>query len=347
MAGLWGSTPKLEAKRVGVPIRTLLPNTEPFDESVSVIGIASPRKLTTVHSLLEGKIASCSKREGDTVQKGEVVCSLDSTVVDLELARARNAIASTERAIDPEFLEKQRKLFEAGVIGQIDFEKIRLEAERAHALLSEARNALSMVQKKKELHHIIAPFQGRIIELKAQAGLPIAPSVPAAVLTTEGGMVLKSEVPAKYFSKVRAGAPIRYLSVAGEPLEKNCCENVLTAKSSVIQMEKQTFLVESPIQIDQVAPGILVRSEIVLKRSESSVTIPFGSIVEWSSETKEGKIFVFDLDSRSAVLRRVKTSDPKSDKVNVLEGLKSMEEVVFPIPSTLTHGVAVVKEEGP
>jgi membrane fusion protein, multidrug efflux system len=328
-------------------VQTVLPDLRGFDESVEVLGIATPRKVTTVHSLLEGRITGCRKKSGDLVQKGEVICTLDESVVNIDYLRAKNAVESTQRALNPTVLLQQKKLFDAGVIGQLDYEKLRIEVEKATALQQEALNGLSLVEKKRELHKIVAPFEGTIVEMKAQAGQPISPAIPVAVLASTGGMILKSEVPAKYYSLVKIGTEVSVVSVAGQSVERDCttCAAVVTAKSDVVQVEKQTFVIESPLSLKESAPGILVRSKILLKRNKPSMVIPFASVVEWDSATKLGKVFIHDDFAGRVFLKEILTTDPVSDFVHVRKGMESTDRVVYPLPANISNGAVMRRKK--
>ena len=343
-------------------LKVVNPSLGWFYETVGVVGLATPKNVSTVHFLTEGKVEGCRVEPGRNVASGEELCRIDATLVNLEMDRAEAAVKSASRAVDPEFLQRQKNLFESGVIGQIDYEKIRIEAEKAASLLSEASSILAMLQKKRELHVLRAPFSGKVLEVRTQKGMPISPALPAVVLSSTGALVIKAEVPARFFNDVVIGKRFLVSSIAGESLtggaqepareREEATSPVVIGKSENIVPEKQVFTVEvagfSRELSEKLVAGMLVSAELVLHGYPKATTIPFAALTEWESKTKAGSVFVVDENSTIRA-RAVKTTAPRGELVHIKEGLSTGEFVVFPVPAFVVEGdkvIAVLSQEG-
>lgn len=329
-------------------VSLLKPAADAFEETAEIVALVSPKTMSSVHFLLAGKVEGCGVKVGDVVAAGAALCTLDSSIAKLERERARAAVANSARALDSDFLSQQKRLFEGGVIGQGDYERVRIEAEKAASLRDDARTGLALAEKKWELHTLRAPFRGRVVEVRARAGLPIGPEVPAVVLSALDGLVLKAEVPARHWEHVDLGSQFVLESVAAQkvnpkslPYKEGEPRFSVVRKAPAVSVEKQTFEVElaalTPVSI-ALAPGMLVSGKLILARHEFSRTLPLEAFVSWKSDTKEGEVFRKDPLTRRARLVRVRTTSPSKGRVHVIEGLGSLDEIVSPVPPHLTDG---------
>jgi RND family efflux transporter MFP subunit len=303
-----------------------------------------------VHFLLPGKVDACGVKVGDAVEAGQVLCSLDASVVRLEKERAQAALANAERALDSTFLDRQKTLYESGVIGQGDYERVRVEAERGSSLRDDARTALALVEKKLALHVLKAPFRGRIVDVRARAGLPIGPEVPAFVVSSLDGLVLKAEVPAKHWAAVDKGTNFLLKSVASMALSsslggENAPRFAVVDKAPSVDLAKQTFDVEllpvGRLPSVGLAPGMLVSGALVVARYEPGLTLPLEALVAWDASTREGEVFVREPESGVVVARKVTTSGASGGRVHLLKGISDDDDVVSPVPPHLAAGDVV------
>ena len=346
-----------------ISVTLVRPRTSPFEESVDLLAVVSPKTLTSVHFLVPGKVEACFVKVGDAVALGAPLCRLDTSVVKLERDRAQAGVANADRALDSDFLARQRKLYESGVIGQGDYERVRVEAERAASLRDDARTALALADKKWELHGLRAPFRGRVVDVRARAGLPISPEIPAVLLSSLDGVVLKGEVPAKQWSRVAVGTAFTLTSVAsvalpsesgvgaGEGTVEGPGEKygrprfTVTSKAPSVAPEKQTFEIELAPSGAQgsvpLAPGMLVSGSLVVARHEKGLALPVEALVSWDSATGEGEVFLRNAGTGKVELVKVRTTPPTGGFVHVLTGLDPQATVVSPVPPNLTEGDVV------
>jgi|GEM_PF-4130289 len=340
-----GMTPSAQVGNgdvAGATVSVVRPRRENFQDETGLVALVSPRTVASAHFLVPGRVESCRVQPGDTVAAGEVLCRLDLGVVNLEKERARAGVNSAERALDGDFLERQKALYESGVIGQGDFERVRIESEKGMALRDDARTALALAEKKADLHTLRAPFAGKVMEVRTRKGMPVSPEVPAVVLSSAGAFVLKAEVPARHWARVRKGTELRVTSVASESVAEPGLLFRVSEKSPSVNVEKQGFEVEfiavSPLKNVELAPGMLVSGILALAAFDAVPVLPFEALTRWESVRGEGEVFV--RDPRSGRVRSVslRTSPPVKGLVRVLSGLDEFAEVVSPVPASLREG---------
>lgn len=326
----------------------------PYVETVPFLGVLMPSKVVSLHFAVGGRLDQCFVKNGDLVPKGAPICALDSSVVDLEVERARAARQAARKIVDPGFAESQRELFESGVIGQVDYEKVRVQSESAGAAERDANALLELALKKRAEHMLRAPWDGRISGLSLAPGQLLTPDVTVGYLgaasaarSPSAPQVFRVELKlhARWFGTVQPGDRAELTQLAGRMLETPL-EAKVTETASEIVPETQMFGVnleltqpDSAATAGALAQGMLVKGNIRKLSSEATLVIPAASVVEWDHEDN-GRVFVIGADDRLR-LRTLKLGRYNKDQIVVREGLEIGERLVESWAPGLYEGLAV------
>lgn len=333
----------MRARRVANVIKA---HKTDFIQNVPFLGYVEPRRLASLHFLLAGRVANCRLREGARVVAGEEICRLDMTAVNLEVARSLGAMQAAQRVLETNLPEKQKELFEAGVIGQAEFEQVRVQSETGKAQLGDSSKVYEMVLKKQGEHVLRAPWEGTLTRLLAKPGQPIAPEIPAAVFSDEKGFQIRTDLHASYFTKIRTGAIGQIRAISSKRI-KSSGNLVVVEKASSITPSTQSFQVALALK-DELIPaeltsGIIVSGEIELKRIMGALVIPESSLNTWR---QDGSSSVFIVDSEGRLrLKEIKTGAMDKGQVVVEEGLTEQDRVVREIAPDFVNGMAVETQE--
>ncbi len=84
-----------KVEQPGSQTRTLLLAKQDLTESVTVNGTVKSTAVTNVTSNSAYKVAEILVKEGETVAEGDVLCRLDTTEIDKEIAKKKTAMAET------------------------------------------------------------------------------------------------------------------------------------------------------------------------------------------------------------------------------------------------------------
>lgn len=147
-----------------IPVESYLIAPGPYEEKILASGIVSPSDTVALTAPLRGQITAIAVEEGDTVQAGQLLISLDATEILLEIeelsagkavleARASelssrlypNALENLQQAEREasdalKTLEDARKLYEAGAISRDRYEEISHAYDRSRSDVVIARN---------------------------------------------------------------------------------------------------------------------------------------------------------------------------------------------------------------
>ncbi|MEO1007183.1 MAG: efflux RND transporter periplasmic adaptor subunit [Planctomycetota bacterium] len=171
-------------------VRVDLARMEPLETWRQSTGEIRAIRRSVLASEEEGLVIEIMVREGDAVRAGEVIAALDDTRAALSLRRAEAAVA-TSRAVIAERralvenatrdLDRTRRSYESGGgnLREIDNAETalatanaRLAAAEATLALDEAEVALA-AQRVSDMK-IVAPFAGRVVSKRAEAGQWVA-----------------------------------------------------------------------------------------------------------------------------------------------------------------------------
>lgn len=203
--------------------------TVPNNGVLSASGYVTARRLATVSAEITGRMAEVLIEEGMSVQAGQVLARLDTTLAKTELGIAEGNVRSARGARDAAVAdnnEAQRALARIrGVKAKefastADLTRAEAAAEAAAARLVQAqgnlRSADQSAARAKALldkHEIRAPFAGVVTTKDAQPGEIVSPAAAGGGFTRTGvctivdmnSLEVEVEVNEAFISRVKPG----------------------------------------------------------------------------------------------------------------------------------------------
>lgn len=329
----------------------------------SITGVSSgtvePLRRVRLQALLPLRIREVNFREGERIEKGDVIIKLDDSEIKIKLDLQKAALTSAElrlREIEERYrlilqnYERAKKLFKEGMISDSGFDETRIQFNAAEKELAIARNALkearlgvSLTGEELEKTNIRAPFDGLISFLDATAG-EIPPyagmdvtTVTSATMTTSetkpfceviDDSILKVEVPFDEVDakKIKLGQASR---ITSDLAPDRVFDGRVSYVSSVISKTlEQNRTVDVEIDISEedkewLPVGASVDVEIILDVEEDVLTVPTNTVIE-----RDGRRFVYAVEDGRITKRYIKTGISNWEFAGVLEGLKEGDNVV-------------------
>lgn len=320
--------------------RTAHPARRTMIEDVSFLGFVEPSQMVNVHFLVPGRVADCDVREGQLVRAGEPLCQLDDSAVRLEVLRAKNALDAARKLLETNLLEKQKALFDAGVIGQSEFEQVRLQTEGAKAQLQDAETVHEMALKKHREHTLTAPIDGKVARLLVKAGQPTSPEFPAAIILNEKTLQINANLHAMHFSRIHLGMTGAIARFATEDLSKPIPVQVAD-KATTVDPATQTFrvglLVDASAK-DRLASGLLVSGKLHIEIHEKALAVPQTALFAWKPS---GEASTFVVEGGRLRIRDFRAGVLADGWIEVREGLRETDEVVTEIAPDFLPGLPV------
>ena len=322
-----------------------------------------------------GRVSEVAVDLGSRVRKGQVLARLDPTDFRIRVEQAEAALRQvraglglipdgTDDRVDPEKTalvrearavlteaslnrERMALLREKDLIARAEFDAAvsrfmvaegRYQAavedvRNRQELLSERRSSLSLARQQLADAVLHAPIDGAVRERRASVGEFLAAGAPVVQLVRIHPLRLRVAVPERDAAAVRIGQPVR-VRPEGASAEHS---GRVVRLSPAIQEQNRTLVVEAEVANNEgrLRPGSFARAEIVVEPDRAAVLVPATAIVTFAGIEK-----VFGVKDGLAVEKRIRTGRRSGDRVEVLEGLASGEQVVVE-PGNLAGGLPV------
>ena len=302
-------------------------------EAVGTIRAAQTSQLA---SQTMGNIVELRAHEGDRVQRGQVLAIIDDAqpraAVDrataAESAARQEVLASdSDLALAQSTLARYQTLYDRKSVSPQEFDEVkaRYQAALAHrdmtrAGQAQAEAALEQARTSFSYTRILAPFDGVIIEKKADPGMLASPGLPLFTIEGLGHYRLEATVNESDLRYVRMGEQVPVIVDALETAQKGKVVQIVPAADS----GSRSFLVKIDLPADtRLRSGLFGRAEFS-RGNRSSLLIPQTAVVERGQ--LQG-VYVLDQD-RIANLRYVTLGKPAGSVVEVLAGLQEGERLV-------------------
>jgi membrane fusion protein, multidrug efflux system len=307
-------------------VSTFVPAKRPFEHKVDVRGSVASRKNVLISAQIPGIIEKVHVREGQRVQKGQVLVALDAAVIRHNIKELKTALELANT-----IFEKQSRLWQQKIGTEVQY----LEAKNRKESLE---SQLATTQAQLDQSIIRAPFNGTIDEVQAREGEMASPGVPVVRITSPEDMYIKADVSERFIGKFSKGDKVDVYF----PLQDKRIASTIAAVSEVINPENRTFSVEIvlPKTDFTLKPNQVTVLEIRDYFNREAITVPTRLILKDDSGEY---IYGVQGEGKNKVAKkiRVKSGVSYNGRTEILEGLTGNEEIVDKGFRDLAEGVQV------
>lgn len=147
-----------------VPITVSIVQEADVADKVEFVGRIEAIEHVDVHARVEGFLQSLNFREGDDVERGDLLYVIEPDQFQAAVDQAKAQVASARAALRNAELTLQRRqeLFKNRNVSQADLDKAIADRGAAAAALDSARAALRVAELNFGYTHVMAPISGRI-----------------------------------------------------------------------------------------------------------------------------------------------------------------------------------------
>lgn len=157
----------------------------------------SPRDYTTLAAEIGAKVNRIAVKEGQSFKAGQVLVTLDCSLVKAQQARAHAELASAEN-----INAANRRLAELNSIGKVELDTSASQVDKARAELAYVDATLAKCS-------ITAPFNGRVAEQKAREQQFVQAGQPLLDILDDSALELEFIVPSRWLSWLKTGYPFK------------------------------------------------------------------------------------------------------------------------------------------
>jgi RND family efflux transporter MFP subunit len=313
------------------PVRTAPAVSAAVTDEVRAVGLLTPRDELRLSFKVGGVIDAVMVDAGDRVKAGQVLAVLKRTEVEAAVAQATEAAEKARRD-----LERARQL-------RADEVATEEQVEDLTTAYNVARSNLQAAQFNARFARIEAPADGVVLQRLAQASELVQGGQPVVVLgATDQGWIVRASLADRDAVRVTVGD---LAVVAFDAFPDREFEGRVTRIGSSADPYTGTFEVEIDVAPGgaRFARGLVAKVGIALKGENGGArgtVVPVTAIVE--ANGADGTVFVFDAATGVARQRQVVLGQIVGERVVVVQGLASGEQVVTDGAAWLTDGRAVL-----
>jgi RND family efflux transporter MFP subunit len=294
--------------------------------------------------MVQGNLTQIRVHSGDHVKAGQQLMEIDPKVQLASVAAARATELQKKALFDYNMIEveRQRKLFEAGVTSRDAYDQARQSYENTKADYQSAVELRKTQQEQLAYYSIRAPFDGVVGDIPVHVGDFVTPAtVPASFLTTvdeNKDLEAYIYVPTERSGQVRKGLEVQLTDNSGKVLETSKIDFLSPEVDSTLQ----GILVKAPVHA---TPEMLRNAQMVKAKIIWSTT-PMAVIPVLAVTRQGGQSFVFVAQQQNghyvAHQTAVTLGDTVGNNYSVSSGLNAGDRVIVSATQFLVNGMPVM-----
>jgi RND family efflux transporter MFP subunit len=289
-----------------------------------------------ISTRISGWVATIPVKEGDKVEKGQLLIKLRDNDINAKLLQAEAAIsaATTHFNNTQTNLKRIERLFDQNAATQKELDDMKAAFSAAEAQLITAKQQKAEILEMQRYFEIRSPISGVITRKFINSGELATPGVSLLVVEDLHQVKVVSKVPETLFKTLTPGDDV-WVKV-GEPIAGSVSGKINRIIPGADPRSRQ-FDIE--ILLDN--PGFRIQSGVY-------ATVNFTGSGELGLYIPEVALFnrgqlegVYLIDDGIAKLRWVKTGRKIGNMVEILSGLNENEQIVLEPTTGIRDGIPV------
>jgi membrane fusion protein (multidrug efflux system) len=306
-----------------VPVEAAKVKAAPLSEQVTAVGTIFSNEAVTVSSEIPGRLEEIYFQEGQPIEKGSPLFTLEDSVYRAQLADAEAKLKLAEQT------HKRRTTLLSSQYATAQ------SADESASAVAVSTAAVELARVQLEKAHIVAPFSGIVGLRRVSVGEYITAGQPLVNLEAIDPVKADFRVPEKFLPAIRVGQTIR---IKVDAFPDDSFEGKVYAIDPRLDVAGRSLLVRAvvPNGDQRLRPGLFARVTVLLQLKEDALSVPEQAIVPQGDSQ-----FVFKIVDGKAHLTKVVTGTRRDGRVEIVEGLTAGDQVVTAGQLKIRDGSAV------
>lgn len=302
------------------PVVSVEVREQQLARELTALGTSRANEAVEVTSKASNLVTAVRFRDGQRVQRGQVLVELDSAQARADLAAAQAALTESTSQY-----ERSKELLPTQALSKSQFDQIEATRKADEARVAAAR-------AKLEDTVIRAPFSGRVGLRRISVGSLISPGTVITTLDDSSVIKVDFAVPEVNLSQLRDGLALTATTNAYPG--RKFSGRVSSVDSRVDPVSRSVLVrAEVPNPEGLLKPGMFLNVEMV-RDQRSALVVPEEALVP-----EQDRQYVFVVDAGKAQRREVRIGARRPGSVEILAGLERGERVIV-------EGTVKVREGG-
>ncbi|WP_282149099.1 efflux RND transporter periplasmic adaptor subunit [Algibacter lectus] len=317
----------------------------PFYTSINTKAVATgklnPEEEIELKPQIPGIVDKILVEEGDKVKKGDLIATIRVVPNEQSLVSASSRISSTKLSFENAkvLYNRNKALFEKGVISKQDFENSELSYNQAKETYGQAQNDYQIIKRgsisggSSANTNIVAQIPGTILEIPVREGDQVIQSnnfnagTTIATIADMSLMIFEGKVDEAEVGKLKEGKVIKV--VLGAIANKEFpAKLTFVAPKGIEENGAVQFTIKADVEIDSttnIRAGYSANAEIDIEAKDSVLAIR-EALLQYNRITEKPFVEIFEGDNK---YRKENVELGLSDGINVeiLEGVKEGDKI--------------------
>jgi len=298
------------------------------------LGTASAYNTVTVRTRVDGQVVRIAFREGQVVQKGDLLAEIDRRPFEVQLAQAKGQLARDQAQLQSAKVEQQRNqlLMEKGLIARQQVDMQAATVAQFEGAIQSDQAQIDNANLQITYSHIIAPITGQIGLRLIDEGNIVRAADPNGliVITQLQPIAVLFSIPednlGPVLKKLRAGQQLK-VEAWDHDDSKQIAEGVLLTADNQIDATTGTSKLKAIFdnKNNGLYPNQFVNVRLLIDVLSGAVVIPSSTVQRGSQGT-----FVYVVnDNQTAELKMVTIKSTEGNNVAIESGLEAGDMVIL------------------
>lgn len=178
---------------------TLTVEPRRLEDRKAVFATVEAADVQAARTRIGGTVGALSVDEGDAVTEGQTLAVVGDPKLALQLhsVEARIQSLQAERAQAQTDLNRTQQLYSQGVMAKARLDQARTAVEVLERTIASVRAERQVIEQQSVEGQVLAPRQGRVLDVLVTDGAVVLPGEPVATIAT-GRYILRMEVPERH-----------------------------------------------------------------------------------------------------------------------------------------------------
>jgi len=338
-----------KSSRQAVPVTVSAATRQSVPIYLTGLGTVQAMYTVAIHTQVDGKLQDVFFKEGQRVNKGDVLAKIDPRLYQaaLDQAKARKAMDEATLVAAQKDLERFQTLVRKNAETQQNLDLQQSKVDQIKASIDADQATIETAQTNLDYTNIVAPTAGRMGVRMVDPGniVHASDSGAIAVLTQTQPAAVLFTLPAQTLDDVREAAAGGTVEIAAFDRDniRLLSTGTLSTIDNLIDQTTATYRLKAifPNTDEKLWPGEFVNARLLLTVRKDVVVIPPLAV-----QRGPKGLFTWVVKADNTVEPRpIKTGATTGDSTIVVSGLEAGERVVTDGQYKLQSGAAVVVNE--
>src|SRR5271154_3244236 len=232
-----------------MPVQVQIAKTQKIPDATEYLSILKSRHSATINPQVEGQITKIFVKSGDHVSAGTPILQIDplkqqATVSSQDATRLAQEANLRYAKVQ---LDREKKLFEAGVVAKQELDNAQTNYDAAEAQLKSLEQQVTQQQVELHYYAVAAPMNGVVGDVPVRIGDRVAVTTLLTTVDEPGALEAYIYVPADRTRSLKVGVPVHLVDAAG----RGVGDARMTFVSPQVDPDTQTVLAKATVENSQ------------------------------------------------------------------------------------------------